>query len=225
MDRALGINPEQSVHDNVEALGAFLDDENHTDGAERRKAVAIAQQILDCEFHTLGAEIGWFYPTADINGEAEKALHDGQITEQGALDQLHYHPSTIPGHRLPHAWRQKRGTRERKSTRDLVPLSKFLLITRTPHVWERFADETVEVLVVGKSENGWIDVEGTWTRVCRVIESGAVLVRPDNIAAWRAQDAEIAEEVAEATFETLLKLILKLDYQNTMKEAVERVSL
>ena len=105
-------------------------------------------------------------------------------------------------------------------------LIKFLLITGTPHVWERFAGEAVEVLVVGESENGWIDVEGTWARVCSVAERGAVLVRPDNIVAWRAQDAEIAEEEnAEATFETLLKIILKLDDQNTMKNAVERASL
>ena len=148
MDRALGINPSHSAEKNVRALDAYFDLRNEYEGCERREAVHVAQKALDSEFHALGAEIGWFYPTADLDGEGAKTRHDGQILENGMLDCLAYHPSTIPGHHLPHAWLSQGSCEEWKSTRDLLRQRKFLLLTQAADTWSKFASHLVDVEVI-----------------------------------------------------------------------------
>ncbi|KIW88463.1 uncharacterized protein Z519_11032 [Cladophialophora bantiana CBS 173.52] len=126
----------------------------NTDGAARRKAVHCAQKILDDEFHALGAEIGWFYPDLDVNGEGKETNHDGQLKDSGRLDLLYYHPSIIPGHHLPHAWLEKGN--ERLSTRDMVKYDGFVLIASRPGLWKTVVAEAGGGLVnlIGISDAG-----------------------------------------------------------------------
>ena len=56
------------------------------------------------------------------------------------------------------------------------------------------------------------DVNGSWADLCGVSKTGAVLVRPDGIVAWRAQDSESAAKGnAVKRFNRLLRRILKLE--------------
>lgn len=180
MDAALGVSTSQSTTQNIKAVNEFLDpsspsyDEKHT-------AVNAAQKTLDLEFKAPGTEIGWFYPSVDRHGEGGKT-HGGQLLENGELNSEVYVATTVPGHFVPHIWVQKGGVR--KAIFDLVPLSKLLLVIgKSPA--QGFDDERVAIEIIGSE--GWRDVDGTWASLKGVSETGAVLVRPDGIVAWRGE--------------------------------------
>jgi len=58
---------------------------SHPGHAEKYAQVQRAQTILDTQYRALGAEIEWFYPSADIFGEGRDNRHDGQLDEDGEL--------------------------------------------------------------------------------------------------------------------------------------------
>lgn len=212
MDRALGILPMNSTSENVKAMEAFLNAKNPA-GESTRNAVVEAQKILDNEFHALGAEIGWFYPSVDVDNEGEASRHDGQILENGDLDCINYHPSTIPGHHLPHSWLISRAPPHKISTRDLVMRNRILLLTSDEESWLRYESKFVGVDIIrhdGKPEDGrynW-DVDGTWAKVCGISKTGAVIVRPDGIVAWRAYDSR---GMTSEKFQEVVRRIFHLD--------------
>ncbi len=125
--------------------------------------------------------------------------------ENGELDTKDYHPSTIPGHNLPHAWLHKNGATV--STRDLVPLDTFVLFTETPGLWDRVESDRIHIEVVD-GEQGWTDVDGAYREQSGVEKSGAVLVRPDGIVAWRAL---VHDPKAEQKLPDILDRVLKVD--------------
>ncbi|KAI0179549.1 FAD binding domain-containing protein [Hypoxylon sp. FL1284] len=183
MDTAIGIFPDASTEHNLEAVRAYTDP-SHPEHKVKRDAVREAAADLDLEFNAPGIEIGWFYPSADINNEGEVTRHDGQLLQDGTYDVTNYHPSTIPGHNLPHAWLRKR-TRD-VSTRHLIRLDSFVLFANSSS-WAPLQSELMHVKVVDSKE-GWVDRDAMWDGLCGVRSSGAVLVRPDGIVAWRAQE-------------------------------------
>lgn len=250
MDTALGLSPENSKEENIKAIDSFFDATDAVEGEARRKAVDSAQRILDGEFHALGAEIGWFYPDVDVDGEGAATCHDGQVNEKRELDTLVYHPSTIPGHHLPHVWleREGAGSKDRGvgassvSTRDLVRYDGFVLFTSRPDLWRRAAaavfgggDEkgavglvhVVGIRSTSDSDGGakqaaqsskmqhdivevWNDVTGKWPTLRGVHASGAVLVRPDGIVAWRAMDFDEAKHSVPGFLSNVVTRALKL---------------
>ncbi|KAF2452580.1 FAD binding domain-containing protein [Lineolata rhizophorae] len=204
MDNALGVSASKSVEENEDAMKTYFDParKGHKEVGE---AVKEAQRSLDGEFHAIGAEVGWFYPSADIDGEGKDNRHGGSLLENGELDTNNYFPSTIPGHHVPHAWLQKGDTR--LSTRDLSRAGRFALLTRTPGIWEGVQSEMVDVHVIG-GETGWKDEDGTWEKMCGVGPKGAVLVRPDRIVGWRAINTD---EKTVGDFGAVMERILRLD--------------
>ncbi|KAI2470392.1 FAD binding domain-containing protein [Annulohypoxylon bovei var. microspora] len=202
MDTAVGISPDASVEHNLEAVRAFSDP-NHPQYKAKRDAVQDASVDLDLQFNAPGIEIGWFYPSADINREGDKTRHDGQMLEDGKFDITNYHPSTIPGHNLPHAW-LKRGNEE-MSTRHLIRLNSFVLLANSSK-WSPLQSELVDVEVIDDGD-GWTDRDGVWGSLCSVESTGAVLVRPDGIVAWRAQEWTYE---AMQSFPAILDDILKV---------------
>ncbi|GME27782.1 Monooxygenase FAD-binding protein [Neofusicoccum parvum] len=181
MDTALGMSAANSTEENAAAIAPFFD-ESHPEHAAKREAVREAQKTLDTEFKAPGTEVGWFYPEADFWGEGERCAHGGQVRPDGAFEFEFYRPCTVPGHHLPHAWVE--GEKGRVALRDLLPLSKLLLIVGRKG-WEGLEGELVRVEVVG--EGAWKDVDGAWERQRGVSGDGAVLVRPDGIVAWRGE--------------------------------------
>lgn len=192
MDRAIGVSPDQSTEENQAAMNAFFD-EGHPDYPKKQLDVRNAQTILDGEFCALGTEMGWFYPSADTKNEGELTRHDGQVREDGELDSIYYHPSTIPGHHLPHFWLQRDNFRI--SSRDLLQPQYFLLLANAPVSWGFLKDFQIpyRTQFIARSD-GWEDTSGTWKKLFPTGETGAVLVRPDGIIACRGNPEDYTLE-------------------------------
>lgn len=178
IDGAMGVSAMQSKADNLAAGAAFFDKE-HPDYAEKQQSIKLAPEALDTEFKAPGYEIGWFYPSADINSQGG-ATHGGQQLEDGTLVHHTYYMSTIPGHHLPHAWVTRNGVTV--ALRNLLGLDVLTLFVETA-MEEKISDDRVQVVVIGQT--GWQDTCGTWRKHRGVDGSGGVLVRPDGIVAWR----------------------------------------
>ncbi|OAL00750.1 hypothetical protein IQ06DRAFT_148582 [Phaeosphaeriaceae sp. SRC1lsM3a] len=192
MDKALGISPTNTSTTNQAAVETYFDP-SRPGYAQMRKDVEKAQQVLDTEFKAPGAEMGWFYPSADIEDEGRETRHDGQLDEEGKLVTTKYVPTTIPGHHMPHVWLRKGG--KVISTRDLLKLDAFVLFTADHAAWGTVESEMVSIIVVGGE---WQDVENRWETVSGVGTHGAVLVRPDGIVGWRSKTGKgnTADEMA-----------------------------
>ncbi|EON96098.1 putative fad-binding monooxygenase protein [Phaeoacremonium minimum UCRPA7] len=177
MDVALGMSPVKSQEENAAAISPFFD-KTHPEHAEKVKAVDNAQKVLDLEFKAPGAEVGWFYPSVDIDEEGKIDNHGGQLLENGDLNSEFFFPSIIPGHHIPHVWLEKAGIII--AIRDLIPQNNFLLIS-SEAIWETLASENVNVELIGDSH--WRDITNQWPKYSAGY--GAVLVRPDGIIVWR----------------------------------------
>ncbi|EUC34084.1 hypothetical protein COCCADRAFT_36240 [Bipolaris zeicola 26-R-13] len=197
---ALRIGKDTSAKDNRTAMQALFD-KNHAGHAQMYAGVQRAQTILDTEFKAPGAEIGWFYPTADINNEGQDNYHDGQLNEDGKLNTAKYFPSTIPGHHFPHMWLRKAG--HVVSSRDLLCLDKFVLFTADLACWSRVEHELIKVIPIGSKDLEGID--GKWSQFSGVDRSGAVLVRRDGIVAWRSKLA--GEDNVNKLYAALTKIL------------------
>lgn len=181
IDKALGVTADQSRQENVEAAAAFFDPA-HPDHSQKKAAIAEASKQLDTEFKAPGFEVGWFYPSADLDGEGGER-HGGQLDLDGKLVHHTYYESTIPGHHLPHVWVEDRRSGRRCALRDLLHLEKLTLFAGS-RASGASKDGRAQVVSVG-GPNGWQDKSGKWEILRGVDESGGVLVRPDGIVAWR----------------------------------------
>ncbi len=123
----------------------------------------------------------------------------------------HYVPSTRPGARLPHAWLQRGG--QALSTQDLVPRDGFVLLTGlADSPWADAAALAAEAFgiridVVPITDTGDVkDHRHEWRRIREVGDHGALLVRPDQIIAWRATEAH-ADPAAQ--LQAVLRAVLR----------------
>ncbi|KAF4815505.1 Phenol 2-monooxygenase [Colletotrichum tropicale] len=168
IDRVMGVSASQSQAENLAAGAAFFD-KGHPEYAEKQRLMQLASQALDTEFKAPGYEVGWFYPSADINSEGG-VTHGGQQLADGTLVHHTYYMSTIPGHHLPHAW----VTRDDRTAalRDLLDSDALTLFVENT-LKERIDEHRVKVVVVGKG--GWQDKTGQWEKYRDVDWSGGVL--------------------------------------------------
>lgn len=178
IDAAMGVSVTQSKEQNLAAAAAFFD-EMHPDYAAKQARIKKASQELDTEFKAPGYEVGWFYPSADINHEGGDT-HGGQQLADGTLVHHTYYVSTIPGHHLPHAWLQQGD--EVVAIRDLLDPEVLTLFVGI-HQHTKILDNRIRVVLAGNG--GWCDTSGQWIKYRGVDDSGGVLVRPDGIVAWR----------------------------------------
>ncbi len=208
MDKAIGIEPANDVKTNVEAMQRYFD-ASSGDGDEQRQAVNDASYILDLEFYAQGLEIGWFYPSADMDGEARKHRHAGQVDDKGDYNIRTYNPSTLPGHHLAHAWLEGNG--QTKSTRDLVRKDRLVVLANDV-TWQALQHENkmVSVEIVGAGKGEWRDVDGMWKDVCGIGDKGAVMVRPDGIVCYRWQDESfVGDKDLQANVRKLIDRVMK----------------
>ncbi|KAB2343606.1 FAD-dependent monooxygenase [Actinomadura rudentiformis] len=135
------------------------------------------------------------YQAHDV--EIGYAYEEGAVVPDGGpppprvpLRDVH-HPTTRPGHLLPHAWLEREG--RRLSTHDLTGTAGFAMLTGpagTP--WCEAAAQVAEKLSIPITtarigENAeFADVDGRWEAFRQITDEGAVLVRPDNHVAWRS---------------------------------------
>ncbi|HEY1824167.1 MAG TPA: FAD-dependent monooxygenase [Trebonia sp.] len=199
---ALGLldttDPEQ-----MSANMAALSDADSASG-EQRAALRAAINSTHYVYNTHGVEMNQRYTSAAV-------IPDGTSEPEWQRDsELYYQASSRPGAPLPHAW-LNRGLRT-VSTHDLVGHGHFTLLTgNTGLGWRQAAEQVaaktgvaIEVEIIGPGQANE-DPFGEFAAVRETGESGALLVRPDHIVAWRqhAYDASGPEALLGAMTQLL----------------------
>jgi 2,4-dichlorophenol 6-monooxygenase len=156
-------------------------------GAEQRAKLRRAIELKNYEFNAHGVELNQRYRSAAVAGDG---------TDEPAFDrdaELHYHPTTWPGARLPHCWLEREG--RRISTYDLAGKGRFTLLTGIGgEPWLDAAREVasasgveIAAFAIGPGRDVR-DVYGDWAGLSEIAEAGCVLVRPDLHVGWRSHD-------------------------------------
>ena len=171
------------------------------DAAAQRQALREAIAFKKYEFDAHGVEMNQRY-------RSDAIVTDRQ--QEPAFDrdhELHYHPTTWPGARLPHAWVFDRESGDKISTLDLCGRGKFTLLTGIGgHAWvdaaaEISADLGIDLRyhVIGPRQEV-VDHSGDWARMSEITDTGVLLVRPDHHVAWRVPQISSApkEDLSEA---------------------------
>ncbi|KAK5165090.1 uncharacterized protein LTR77_009187 [Saxophila tyrrhenica] len=209
LDKALGLSPDKSQEANVEAMNQYFDQADKEEGAGKRQDVAKALDVLDIEFYAHAAEVGFFYDQ-DYDGDygSNGTVDNPQVGNDGEMKLCVYHPSTRTGSQLPHAWLQP-GDRKGKqiSTRELVRPNKLVLLGMSSQ-WTRIQHALVENLGIG-DDGQYMPCDNTWREVCGdLADSGALLVRPDGIIAYRfSHDMLPHERDCNADFSTIVDIV------------------
>lgn len=184
VDVALGLDPAQGPDHGWQALATLFADDPSGDAARAR--VERAMRVMDKEFHAHGAELGYYYSAGAVLREPEQP--GGCVPD----DLEHYRPSAAPGHHLPHAWLDTHDGR--MSTLDLVAPGRWMLLLDDAGAWrEALAGCTsplaadVDIVELGTAPERY-GRSADWARLREVGPSGALLVRPDSVVAWRSHD-------------------------------------
>ena len=174
-------DPERS-RNNFQALMA-----DTPDGESRRYRFREVMKLHNTEYQANDLEIGVQY-------ECGALVSDGTPETPRDPTGRHYVPSTRPGSRLPHAWLMRDG--KKVSTHDLVPCDGLLLvIASSKSPWEAAAKDAakafgVRIDVVTVADTAHVTDPGhEWRRIREISDAGALLVRPDQIIAWRSMGA------------------------------------
>lgn len=188
---AEGVSPEQ-MQRNLAARS-----EGTPEAERQRAAIRDAIAFKKYEFDAHGVEMNQRYHSAAIAAE-------GQPDPPFSRDaDLHYHPTTWPGARLPHAWLYRHDTGAAVSTLDLCGHGMFTLLTGLGGEAWVAATQTIgaelglEIAchVIGPRQR-YVDHGGDWARQSEIGDAGCLLVRPDHHVAWR-RAGMVAEPVAE----------------------------
>lgn len=182
INTVMGLIPGQKDH-NKQQFQSLLEDSDK--GRSFRAQVARIIESQAIEFCAHGIELGFRYTNGFL-------IPDGSIPATRDPLGLQYFPTTQPGHRLPHAWVERQG--QILSTHHLVRNNlAFALITDADgSVWLPAAERVSRRLGVqtAVAQIGtrcpYRDYEDRWERLKGIQAGGAILVRPDNIVAWRS---------------------------------------
>jgi 2,4-dichlorophenol 6-monooxygenase len=193
ISQSLGFTPGQSAEEGWASLDQLFSAEPAA--VKRRHALAEAVELQNYQFNALGVEIDQRYGEGAVAGADEPWPADVRDPE------LHHHPTTHAGARLPHAWLQH-GSRL-VSTLDVGDRGRFrLLVGVAGQAWTEAAATVSARLgiclpsyVLG-ARCEYDDVYGTWAQLREVGDDGALLVRPDGHVAWRAR-ASVTDPAAE----------------------------
>lgn len=179
INAAIGLIPGQKEANKKSFQPLFEDSEI---SRSRRAQVAKVVDAQCIEFSAHDIELGFKYENGSVvpNGtEAPDSDPFGQI----------YLPTSRPGHRLPHAWVERKD--QDISTHDLVgPEAAFLLITDAHGKdWISAVEEcqskvgvTIKTAQIGVQGNVK-DSNEQWEKLEGMKAGGALLVRPDNFVA------------------------------------------
>jgi 2,4-dichlorophenol 6-monooxygenase len=176
---ALDLHPGASSDD----LAAVLADPS------RRDAIDAAVQEQATHFDMLGLQLGYVYAQGALSRDGEPPA---PITDPSAFD-----PSAEVGARLPHGW-----LADGRSTLDLIASDAMTLITVGAHDEWAAATSSAPVAIHHVRLEETAAVDEAWHSQCRLGADGALLVRPDQHIAWRADAlprspaAELADALA-----------------------------
>jgi len=198
VDAGLGLIPGAPAGAHAQVFTAFFGDNEQ--GRTLRARFAEVARTQRTEFQAHDLEIGFHYDGGAL-------VADGSRPPLADPMGSTYHPTTRPGHRLPHAWVERLG--ERVSTHDLIGQPGGFVLIAGPLNGDRWRDIAskasastgiaVPVRSIGTTD-GYTDVDGRWAAVREIDDGGAILVRPDNHVAWRSLNGKdaTAETVTDA---------------------------
>jgi 2,4-dichlorophenol 6-monooxygenase len=156
--------------------------------AARRQQIARSIELMNWQFNAHGVELGQRYSSNAV-------VSDGSLWPAYDRDaELYYRPTSHPGSPVPHVWLETAGPRT--STLDLARYDGFTLLTGIGgEGWKKAAVEVSAELdvkitprMIGPRQE-FDDVLGEWAALRDVSDSGCLLIRPDRIVAWRAEQA------------------------------------
>jgi 2,4-dichlorophenol 6-monooxygenase len=182
------VNCDQSITnalkilDLVQALGLTSDpttERLHATLADPacRDDVARAVRAQATHFDMLGLQLGHVYGDGALVRDGDPPL---PLTDPRAFD-----PHAEVGGRLPHAW-----AIDGRSTLDLVDPDGLTLFTFGDHVAWTAAVAALAVPARQVRIGVDVHVDDRWRSRCRMATDGALLVRPDQHVAWRAEHSD-----------------------------------
>lgn len=179
------------------------------EGRTRRANLSKALRAIDREEHGLGIEMNQRYRSSAVYHADQGA------TPEFTKDPLeHYHPTTYPGARLPHAWLGDHTPSKYISTIDLAGKGCFTIFTGIGgQVWKTAAETislelgiSIKAYSIGYGQD-FKDVYLDWEANRGISESGCVLIRPDYFVAWRCPTSESdGEEKLRHVMKSILSL-------------------
>lgn len=183
LPEALGISSTNTPEENWEGMRKLWS----ADSADTQIRLEFEQAIHTqrMEFYEQNVEYSCAY-------ESPAIVADGTPAPAFQQDVHVYQPTTRPGSPLPHAWLRRDG--QCVALGDLAGRGSFALITGEEGAsWleageqiARERDIPLQVIRIGAQAGDWIDLRFDWLRQREISSSGAVLVRPDRIVAWRS---------------------------------------
>jgi putative polyketide hydroxylase len=136
---------------------------------------------------------GYKYRSAAVLAD-EPAPTDADAVQLVDGEELHGEPGT----RVPHAWVQRNGARV--STLDLLGTGFTLFTGPAGAPWVHAADSvsaslgvSIDVHIIGPDAD-IRDVDGRWAQITRLAPDAALLMRPDDFVAWRAESLPASPE-------------------------------
>ncbi|SMD25718.1 FAD-dependent monooxygenase [Kibdelosporangium aridum] len=178
---AIGLGPHTPPQRRERAFAAFFDPSPIGDVVRARTSEILDTHRAGAQAHDL--EIGFAY-------EQGAVIPDGSQPPPRTPMRDVYHPTTRPGHVLPHAWVERDG--QRLSTHDITGTGTSFALFTGPDgaAWREAAAQVAEKfsvpIVVAQVGAELVDVDGRWGNVREIADDGAILVRPDNHVAWRS---------------------------------------
>ncbi|WAX76383.1 FAD-dependent monooxygenase [Streptomyces sp. KMM 9044] len=183
----VGLGPHAPAQRRQRMFAAYFDQSPIGEVVRARTSEILDTHRAGCQAHDF--EIGFNY-------EEGAVVPDGSRPPARVPMRDVYHPTTRPGHRLPHAWIE-RDDGQRLSTHDLTgsPAGFVLLTGPDGAAWAEAASQVAEkfsvpihAVRIGEGAE-FADIDGGWETVREISGDGAVLVRPDNHVAWRSMSA------------------------------------
>ncbi len=182
---------------------------NTPEAEEQRENLRLAVEGTQYIYNCHGVEMNMRY-------ESSAVVQDGSPDEEFKRDRELYHQaSSRPGAMIPHVWLID-PQQQKVSTVDICGKGQFSLITGLggEDQWRAALTEieninglSVNLHIIGPGQD-YEDVYGDFARVRDISETGALLVRPDNIIAWRAQ--EVSDESAQDLVAAMQKILGKI---------------
>lgn len=186
-----GMLPGASEEHNRGVLSALFSET--LDGETRRAQLEEMIYTLRREFQHGDIDLGFEYADSPV------VVPDGTTAPPRDPVGHRYQPVARPGHRMPHAWLERRGVA--LPSHRLLGHGRFLLLAGPGgRAWcdvattiSRDIGVPLDAYVIGAGGE-LSDRDGTWTQLCGHDEGGAVLVRPDGHVAFRAAKMASAPE-------------------------------
>ncbi|CAL5866379.1 uncharacterized protein PFLUO_LOCUS587 [Penicillium psychrofluorescens] len=182
INTAVGLVPGQKEENRARFQALFEDSDK---GYSFKAQVARIIDSQSIEFCAHGIELGFRYSEGFL-------LHDGSLPASRDPLGQRYFPTTKPGHRLPHVWLERDG--KVLSTHDLAQnRTAFALVTDSEGGdWIAAAQKIskrlgIEIFIAEIGDRlPYRDYDDRWEILKGIQAGGAILIRPDNIVAWRS---------------------------------------